>query len=624
MTFVKRTATVLFVCLAIVLLPLTATAQNGSPLSDSPLANKSLDNSVSLSSEAEFLEYDQAYILTLEIANQATANQVTPNIVLNWDIEPGYYLYHKEFRINAYVDGQAVPVEYQIPKGKIKYDENFSEDREVFYDNVSIPVTAEDVAANQILQLSVRAQGCADAGLCYVPNTKYFEVDFGNGTTTPTGNFLAKQGTTVGDSSANSTAAAAVIDAEPVSVTYLLYMMLLALAGGLILNLMPCVFPVLSIKALSFVSARGSDHSHHVHGWVYTAGAVSSFLAMGGIIVGIRAAGGNADWGMQLQSPVFVAMMVYLFLIMGLSLSGFVHFGSSLMGIGQSLTTRQGLQGSFFTGVLAVVVASPCTAPAMATALGVALTQSAPVALTIFACLGFGLALPFLILSYSPKLASYLPKPGAWMETLKQILAFPLYLTAAGGLWVLGRQTSSDTLTVVILGGIAIVFAIWLWQKRPRSTFGKYSQIALCLVAVIGGIALGVQAPNYGKGDYWQDYSPELVAQLRAEGRPLFINLTAAWCITCHANERIALSRDEVKEAAEKYNIAMIKGDYTNEDPRITELLHEYRRVGVPTYLMFSTDSSKPAEILPQVLTIDTVVEAMERAAANQKAVAQN
>lgn len=602
----KPVLTTCLVFLIAAIMPLKALAQDDLLTSGS--------NGISLSSVSEVLDFDEAYILTTSFPESSPQERI---VQLDWEIKPEYYLYQKKYlKIEGYVDGEAVPVEYEMPEAIVKYDELLDETVEVYFDNVSIPITFPASIENTSTQLLIRVLGCKDKVLCYPPKTKYLEIDFGGGQAELIDSIVAKQGTGA-NNSGNEANIEAATEPEPVSFLSLLYLLLMALVGGMILNLMPCVFPVLSIKALSFVSAKGSDHSHHVHGWVYTAGAVGSFVAMGGIIVGIRAAGGSADWGMQLQSPVFVAMMVYLFLVMGLSLSGFVHFGSNLMGIGQSLTARQGLQGSFFTGVLAVVVASPCTAPAMATALGVALTQSTPVALLIFASLGFGLALPFLILSYSPKLASYLPKPGAWMETLKQILAFPLYITAAGGLWVLGRQTSSDALTVVIVGAIAIVFAIWLWQKRPRTTFGKASQMATCAVVFIGGILLAVQAPQHGKGDYWQDYSPELVSQLRADGRPVFINLTAAWCITCHANERIALSRDEVKEAAENYNIAMIKGDYTNEDPRITELLHEYKRVGVPTYLMFTANSSNPAEILPQVLTVDTMVEAMERAASS-------
>ncbi len=225
------------------------------------------------------------------------------------------------------------------------------------------------------------------------------------------------------------------------------------------------------------------------------------------------------------------------------------------------------------------------------------------------------MALPFLLLSYSPKLAALLPKPGAWMETLKQFLAFPLYITAVWLLWVLGRQTSVDAAAVVVLGAIAIAFSIWLMQRKPKNNTAKMFVYSLTLVSVVTGFGLAVKAKEFGKSEFWQPYSAELVADLRNSGQPVFVNLTAAWCITCHANERVALSRDAVKEAAKELNIGMVKGDWTNEDPRITALMHEYRRSGVPLYLMFPADTSLPAEVLPQFLTQDTVLEAMQRAA---------
>jgi thiol:disulfide interchange protein DsbD len=566
------------------------------------------------SDDDEILKYDQAYALSVDLIQPpATPNNSGKSLQLNWKIQPTYYLYKEQFfKIDAYIEGESTPVKFAMPAAISKYDEYLEETVDVYFDNLSVAVVFPQANAVSKIQLAVRTQGCKDKVICYPPTTRYLELDFDNGSSKLIDDIVAKSAP---NNSQNSNVETDSPVTETIGIAKLLYTMVLALAGGVILNLMPCVFPVLSLKALSFVSARGSDHSHHLHGWAYTGGAVASFMLMGAIIVGIRAAGGSADWGVQLQSPIFVSMMIYLFLVMGLSLSGFVHFGGSFMGVGQSLTARHGLQGSFFTGVLAVVVASPCSAPFMAAALGVALTQNAVIALAIFASLGLGLALPFLILSYSPQLASYLPKPGAWMETLKQVLAFPLYLTAVWFLWVLGRQTSTDVLAAVVLGATAIIFAIWLWQKHPRSSFGRLTKLATCLVAFIGGIALAVQAPNFGKSTLWEQYSPELLAQLRTQGRPVFINMTAAWCTTCHANELIALSRNEVKEAADRYNVAMVKGDYTNEDPDITKLLNEYNRPSVPLYLMFAANSDGKAEILPQLLTVDTVVEAMQRAA---------
>jgi len=561
-----------------------------------------------LEDEDEYLRPEQAYLLSFDVESGA--------ISLHWNIEPEYYLYKDMFKFRAYSDGKEIVLKPNYSKGKIKYDEFSERDRELYFNTAEVDFTIP--ADVRSLQLAIGFQGCAP-GLCFPPKTNYFEIDLDNGSAESIAALTAKPESINGASSGGSNnLSSSNVGAEETS--FSLYTLLIALIGGVILNLMPCVFPILSIKALSFISSSGSSHSHHIHGWTYTAGAVSSFLIIGGIIIGIRALGGDADWGKQLQSPIFVAFMFYLFLVMGLSLSGFVHFGSSMMGIGQSLTTRQGLQGSFFTGVLAVVVASPCTAPFMAPALGVALTQSPAIALSVFAALGLGMSLPFLLLSYSPKLAALLPKPGAWMETLKQFLAFPLYITAVWLLWVLGRQTSVDAAAVVVLGAVAIAFAIWLMQNKPKNNAAKIFIYSLTIASVAAGFGLAVKAKEFGKSELWQPYSAELVAELRNNGHPVFLNLTAAWCITCHANERVALNREAVKDTAKELNISMVKGDWTNEDPRITALMHEYKRSGVPLYLMFPADPSLPAEVLPQFLTQTTVLEAMQRAANNSVA----
>jgi thiol:disulfide interchange protein len=598
-------AAILSIAGASLTLPAGVLAQDALTTSRSDVSSLSSPDASRLSSTSssdEFLKVTEAYVLAVDAAPQS--------VILHWDIAPEYYLYKDNFRVKAYSDGQEVPLELSYDQGKVKYDEYFEKDLEVFYDQTDVKVAV--AAGVEELEMAITSQGCADAGLCYPPYTEYYEVDLTSGEASPIAALTGKAQPPGGSGSGGG----GVVETTP----FLGYTLLFAVLGGIILNLMPCVFPVLSIKAMSLMSAAGSAHSHRLHGWVYTAGAVTSFLVIGGIILGIRAAGGEADWGKQLQSPVFVAFMFYLFLVMGLSLSGFVQFGTNLMGVGQSLTTRQGLQGSFFTGVLAVVVASPCTAPFMAPALGVALTQPPSVALAVFAALGLGMALPFLALSYSPKLSQALPRPGPWMETLKQFLAFPLYLTAVWLLWVLGRQTGIDAAAAIIVGAIAIAFALWLLQRKPLSRTGRTLVYAGVLASAFVALAVAIKADQFGKSEIWQPYSAELVADLRSQGRPVFVNLTAAWCITCHANERVALSRDTVQEKARVLNVALVKGDWTNEDPRITRLLHEYKRAGVPTYLMYPADPNAPAEVLPQILTPGIVVKAMERAAQAQLA----
>jgi thiol:disulfide interchange protein DsbD len=380
----------------------------------------------------------------------------------------------------------------------------------------------------------------------------------------------------------------------------------LALLGGLILNLMPCVFPVLSIKAVSIMEARGAEHRHQRgHALAYTAGVLASTLAAGASILALRAMGQSLGWGFQLQSPVFVAVIAYLLFALGLSMSGVVQFGTSIMGVGQSLTVRDGYAGSFFTGVLAVVVASPCTAPFMGTALGYALTQPAVIALAVFAALGLGLALPFLLIGFVPPLARLLPRPGAWMETFKQAMAFPLYLTVAWLVWVLARQTGVDAVPVVLSGLVMIAVASWLMHRHgPVSRALRYA----ALVVAVGLLFVpSLDAPQVQA----QAYSDARLAELRAQGRPVFVNLTADWCLTCKFNERAAIGTDAVREAMARRGVVTLVGDWTRADPALTAVLTRFNRAGVPLYLLYAP-AGEP-QVLPQVLTPDGMVEAIER-----------
>lgn len=388
-------------------------------------------------------------------------------------------------------------------------------------------------------------------------------------------------------------------------------MLVAAFLGGLILNLMPCVFPVLAIKALGIVSAQGESRAHQrLHGLVYTAGVVLSCLAAAGLLLGLRAGGEALGWGFQLQSPIFVGALAYLFFAFGLSLSGVFTLGTRIMGLGQGLTQQQGLGGSFATGVLAVVVASPCTAPLMGAALGFAVTQPTGVALAVFAMLGLGLASPFLLMGLFPTLARWLPRPGAWMEHFKQAMAFPLYLSVVWLLWVLSRQAGSEALAAVLTGMVLIAFAAWLWH-RPQKTL-----LALRIAALLGAaalLALPVMRPPTERaaasGTTENAWSPERVAELRAEGRTVFVNFTADWCITCLANERSVLSRDAVQQAFAREDVRYLKADWTRSDPLITEALGGFGRNGVPLYVVYR-DGGDP-EVLPQLLTRDIVLGAL-------------
>ncbi len=402
-------------------------------------------------------------------------------------------------------------------------------------------------------------------------------------------------------------------------------LILLAILGGLILNLMPCVFPVLSIKAIGLVEqAKKHPSAVRAKGLVFAAGVVSSMLSLAVILLALRAGGEQIGWGFQLQSPLFVTLMVYLLLAVGLNLSGVFEVGGGLAGVGDGLTRGDGYRASFFTGVLTTLVATPCTAPFMAAAVGAALTQSPLVALVIFASLGVGLSLPYLLLSFAPWMRRALPKPGAWMDTLKQVFAFPMYASAAWLLWVLAQQTSSLGLGAALAGAILIALAAWAYQKSKFSGLGgRVAAIVTAIAAVLLAILLplrvaGVAAASTGSAaastpaaDAWQPYDAARVAEINAAGRPLLVNFTASWCLTCLVNERNAFADSAVQEIFREKGVTLMKGDWTNRDPAITKALSSFGRAGVPLYVVYNAKpgSSEPL-VLPQLLTANIVHDA--------------
>jgi thiol:disulfide interchange protein/DsbC/DsbD-like thiol-disulfide interchange protein len=395
--------------------------------------------------------------------------------------------------------------------------------------------------------------------------------------------------------------------------------LLLAFFGGVLLNLMPCVLPVLSLKALAI-----AEHSHdrvraRQHGLLYLAGTLACFVALASVLLVLRAAGEALGWGFQLQTPWVVAALAMLMTVMGLSLSGVFELGSSWMGMGQSLTEGGNARGAFFSGALAAVVASPCTAPFMGPALGFAVTQPAPIALSIFVLLACGLALPIVALSFAPALARWLPRPGAWMVRFKQILAYPLYLTAVWLLWVLGRQLGADGMALSLLGMIALVFGLWLWSSSAARLIPRTVAALALLAAVLSLISLRATPELSASADSSahgaQPWSAEHLDTLRAEGKPVLVNMTAAWCITCLANERVALSVDSVQARLRDLEVAYLKGDWTHRDASITSYLAQFGRNGVPLYVLYPAGSGQP-EVLPQLLTPSIVEEALHRAVA--------
>jgi thiol:disulfide interchange protein DsbD len=401
-------------------------------------------------------------------------------------------------------------------------------------------------------------------------------------------------------------------------------LILLAVLGGLILNLMPCVFPVLSIKAIGLVEqAKKHPAAVRAKGLVFAAGVLSSMLSLALVLLALRAGGERVGWGFQLQSPLFVTLMIYLLLAVGLNLSGVFEVGSGLEGVGDGLTRGDGYRASFFTGVLTTLVATPCTAPFMAAAVGAALTQSPWMAVIIFSGLALGLSLPYLLLSFAPWTRLLLPKPGAWMATLKQIFAFPMYASAAWLLWVLAQQTSSLGLGAALAGAILVALAGWAYQKSKSSrVHARVTAIVTAIAALAIAVVLPFRyadvaaAPTVGtaaqRSDAWQPYDPARAAEIAAAGRPLLINFTASWCLTCLVNERNAFADATVQAVFRDKGVTLMKGDWTNRDPAITKALADFGRAGVPLYVVYNAKpgASEPL-VLPQLLTANIVQDAL-------------
>lgn len=385
-----------------------------------------------------------------------------------------------------------------------------------------------------------------------------------------------------------------------------------ALIGGLILNLMPCVFPVISIKALSIAkSAHGERKKIKREAWLYTAGVIVTFLLLTLILLAFKAGGAEIGWGFQLQSPKVVAALAVLLFVIGLNLLGVFEFGSGLQNTGAELTQKSGAAGSFFTGALAVIVATPCTAPMMAGAVGYALAAPAIITLAVFMALAIGFALPFLLIAYVPGLLSKLPKPGPWMVRFKEILAFPMFAASIWLVWVLSLQAGEGGVLFVLSAMLAVSLAIWFFKDKNiiAKALGAFSVLAaIALPISISANAVSVPVAT-GKLEA-EAWSPARVAELQSQGRPIFVDFTAAWCVTCKVNEKVVLNKTKTQKLFKDTNTAFLIADWTNKDDIIAAELTKYGRAGVPLYLVYSNNSVKPA-ILPQVLNYDVIMEAI-------------
>ncbi|SED47717.1 thiol:disulfide interchange protein DsbD [Rhizobiales bacterium GAS191] len=399
-------------------------------------------------------------------------------------------------------------------------------------------------------------------------------------------------------------------------------MLLFAFLGGLILNLMPCVFPILAIKAVAIAGLAGHQRGAvRAEAAAYTGGVLVAFAILAAVLIALRSAGSIAGWGFQFQSPAFVAALAFLFVAVGLNLSGVFEVGGGFVGAGSGLANRGGRLGSFFTGFLAVLVATPCTAPFMGAAIAAALSATPVVTLAVFLALGLGLAAPYALLALIPGLTRLLPKPGAWMVILRQALAFPMYAASAWLVWVISQQAGSDGVLATASGIVLVALAAWIigvtqgreGRARPLGR-SVASLAALGALAILYGVATAPvpSATALAATGSETPYSSARLASLRAEGRPVFVNMTAAWCVTCLVNERVALSSEAVKSAFAQRNVAYLKGDWTRADPAISDFLREHGRDGVPLYLLYPPRGQAPI-VLPQLLTASSVLEELDR-----------
>ena len=587
------------------------------PLAD-PLGLTPSSNAPGLIAQADALPEAQAF----RVEALATDGQT---VLVRITAPSDYYLYRDQFKFVFRSDGVSATPEFPAAQ-RIK-DEHFG-DVEVYFGGVDIPLKlTRTSAAPAYAALEVEFQGCKKDSVCYPVMRRSIAVALPSATSTSSPTITPLAAPQVGtiatlttpplvrevgaevlpqlltpgivlEAIARATGASNTSEKTPAADTNvgLFVALLLALAGGALLNLMPCVLPVLSLKVLGLVESGASAKTARTQAIWYTVGILASFFILGLILLSFKSAGAALGWGFQLQNPLIVGLLAFLLIAMGLNLSGVVSFGHSFGNVGANLgyAANSPARSAFFNGVLACIVATPCTGPGMFTALGYGFTQSNFVAMLVLLALGLGLALPFLLIGFIPALAQRLPKPGAWMDTLKSWLAFPLYITAVWLLSVLGNQTGITGMSYALAGAVVMSAGLWWWDKQRYSTadstiLGKAFSFAL----VLGALAILFSATtlkNEARTELAEGqvaYSPSALAQLRAAGTPVFVDMTAAWCITCKVNEKNAINTYAVGQAMQQAGMVYMVGDYTNGDAAITEYLKSFGAVGVPLYVMY-------------------------------------
>ena len=392
----------------------------------------------------------------------------------------------------------------------------------------------------------------------------------------------------------------------------------LAFVGGLLLNLMPCVFPVLFLKGLALVRS-GNEERHELrrHGLVYAVGILVSFWALVGALEGLRSAGATLGWGFQFQSPVFLGLMAGLLFFLGLSLAGQFEIGLTLTSAGGGLAQKQGYTGSFFTGILAVIVATPCTAPFMGAAIGSARAQTWVVTFAVFTALAVGLAAPYVALTLQPHWTRLLPRPGVWMEVLRQAVAVPIFGTVVWLVWVLAQAYGANLLLAELSGFVLLAVAGWFLGRWPAKRWATV--VAAVVIATVvavdavapGRLAVAAESPAATLTGTWLPWSAEAVSRAQAEGKPVFVDFTASWCLSCQVNERVALTRPEVEQAFADHHVVLLKADWTRHDEGITQALTAMGRSGVPTYALYPAGGQGGPKLLPEALTPGIVLDAL-------------
>ena len=556
----------------------------------------------------------------------------------------GYYLYQRQIRVTSHTPS-VVLGKPSWPTARMFDDPEFGRVPVYFgAHDLDIPLHRTSTAAGP-LKLTVAYQGCKENGICYTPMSQSFTVSLPAAaavstipqavTNVTTGNKTQPLNTVTppgAETAPEVLATAAVKPVDPTVATprtpppaappakssiSMGLALLMALLGGLILNLMPCVLPVLSLKALSIAQHGGGDARKHA--LAYTVGVMASFLALGGLLLALRGAGDSVGWAFQMQQPLVITALALLIFALGLSLSGVWYAGGKWLGFGQSLTTGSTWRSDFFTGLLAVVVATPCVAPFMGAAMAWAFFAPTLGALLVFLALGLGLALPFLLIGFFPSIARILPKPGPWMETFKQFMAFPMYLTSIWLVWVLAQQRGSTAAAWCLVAALLIAFAAWAWTRANRVDSRALKVLALAALIAVAWPVLSIArtplisasatAPVTGEHI---PFDASRIAALRAAGQPVFVNITADWCISCKVNERAVLSKPDFRSLLTSTRTVYMVGDYTNVDDSLTAYLQSFNAVGVPLYVYYPAGSGDPV-VLPTILTPATVRNALTK-----------